>query len=62
MLPIRRARYSRCGGRIVKWKTPAKSPNIPAAIWCEAIPPGLNGLNPSGPQAGATACTLPVTP
>jgi len=55
MLPIRRARYNLCGGRIVKWKTPAKRPKIPAAIWCDAIPPGLNGLNPSAPHAGATA-------
>ena len=37
-------------------------PKIPAAIWCEAIPPGLNGLNPSGPHAGATPATFPVTP
>ena len=27
-----------------------------------ATPPGLNGLNPSGPQDGAQGCTLPVIP
>ena len=31
-------------------------------MWCDAIPPGLNGLKPSAPQAGATACTRPVIP
>jgi len=31
-------------------------------MWCDAIPPGLNGLNPSAPQAGATPCTRPVIP
>ena len=44
------------------WKTPAIKPKIPAAIWCEATPIGLNGLKPSGPNAGATGCTLPVIP
>ena len=29
-------------------------PKIPAAMWCDATPPGLNGLNPSGPHAGET--------
>jgi hypothetical protein len=58
ILPIRKARYKRCGGT-VKWKIPF--PKVPFAIWCEATPPGLNGLK-SGPQAGATGWTLPVNP
>ena len=53
---------SLCGGRTAMWNTPAINPRIPAAIWCDATPLGLNGLNPSGPQAGATGCTLPVIP
>ena len=62
ILPIRKARYKRCGGRTTKWKIPATIPNVPAAIWWEATPPGLNGLNPSGPHAGATGWTRPVRP
>ena len=54
MLPIRSDLYKLCGGRTAMWNTPAINPRIPAAIWCEATPLGLNGLNPSGPQAGAT--------
>merc|ERR1711959_76126 len=30
ILPIRNARYKRCGGRTVKWKIPAKIPKAPA--------------------------------
>ena len=37
-------------------------PPIPAAMWCDAIPPGLNGSKPSAPQAGVIGCTLPVSP
>ena len=33
MLPIRKPRYKRCGGRTVKWKIPARIPSVPAAIW-----------------------------
>jgi len=31
-------------------------------MWCVATPLGLNGLKPSAPHVGATACTLPVIP
>jgi len=54
MFPIRKPLYKRCGGRTVKWNKPAIIPKTPAAMWCEAIPPGLYGSKPSGPQAGET--------
>jgi len=48
-------KYKRIEGRTHKWNKPARTPKIPAAIWCAAIPPGLNGSKPSAPQDGVTA-------
>ena len=31
-------------------------------MWCDAIPPGLYGSNPSAPHAGATGSHPPVRP
>ena len=52
VLSLQTWQRAQAGMFIVMWKMPAMMPTMPAAMWWATMPPGLKGLNPSGPQAG----------